>query len=200
MDQVLRIGLPIYFAVFFGVAFFWRSYVVWKETGINPYVLGKSDSAYDFLGFAYRLSLAMNFVVIVFYSFVPQYYEYIAPFRWLEVFPLQIFGLILIFATLVWIAIAQKQMGASWRVGIDKENDTALVNKGLFTVSRNPIFFGMRIAVVGFFLAIPNALTFCSMVLSDMLMQIQVRLEEEHLEKLHGERYLEYKRSVRRWI
>ncbi len=200
MDQVLRIGLPVYFAAFFGVAFFWRSYVVWKETGVNPYVLGRSDSAYDFLGFAYRLSLAMNFIAILFFSFVPDYYEYIAPIRWLEILPLQFFGLFLVFVTLVWIAIAQKQMGGSWRVGIDVKVKTDLVYKGLFTVSRNPIFFGMRIAVVGFFLAIPNGLTFCSMILSDMLMQIQVRLEEEHLEKLHGGKYLEYKKKVKRWI
>ncbi len=200
MEQVLRIGLPVYFAAFFGVAFVWRSYVVWKETGVNPYVLGRSDSAYDFLGFAYRLSLAMNFVAIFLYSFVPPLYGYIAPIRWLEILPLQVFGLILLFATLIWIAIAQKQMGGSWRVGIDIEVKTDLVYKGLFTISRNPIFFGMRIAVVGFFLAIPNALTFCSMILSDMLMQIQVRLEEKHLKKLHGGKYLDYKKKVRRWI
>ncbi len=196
----MRIGLPIYFVAFFAVGFFWRSYVVWKKTGVNPYVLGRSDSAYDYLGFAYRLSLAMNLIAIVFYSFIPTFYEHIAPIHWLEKLPTRIFGLFLLFATLLWIAIAQKQMGSSWRVGIDNENKTKLVNRGLFTISRNPIFFGMRIAVFGFFLALPNVLTFCSMVLSEVLMQIQVRLEEEHLEKLHGEKYLEYKRKVRRWI
>lgn len=200
MNQVLRIGLPVYFAAFFGVAFFWRSYVVWKETGVNPYVLGKSDSAYDFLGFAFRLTLAMNFVAILLYSFLPQFYEYIAPIKWLESIPVQIIGLILLFITLLWIAIAQKQMGASWRVGIDKERKTDLVLAGLYTVSRNPIFFGMRIAVVGLFLTIPSAITFCTMVLGDMLMQVQVRLEEEHLATLHGEKYLDYKGKVRRWI
>ena len=46
------------------------------------------------------------------------------------------------------------QMGKSWRIGIDTENKTDLVEKGLFTVSRNPIFFGMRMALFGFFLSL----------------------------------------------
>lgn len=200
IDKILQIALPIYFAAFFALAFFWRSYIVWKETGINPYVLGKSDSAYDFLGLAFRLTLALNFMAIVIFSFLPRFYEFIAPIKWLEIVPLQIFGLVLITAALVWIVIAQKQMQTSWRVGIDTENKTDLVYRGLFTISRNPIFLGMRLTVFGVFLAIPNALTFASMLLSDVLMQVQVRLEEEHLTKLHGENYLEFKRKVRRWL
>lgn len=31
----------------FRCGFFWRSYLVWNRTGINPYKLGKTDSAHD---------------------------------------------------------------------------------------------------------------------------------------------------------
>jgi len=50
-------------------------------------------------------------------------------------------------------------------------------------VSRHPNAFTLLLAVVGF-----------------MLVQIQVRLEEEFLSKTHGENYLHYKSSVRRFI
>jgi protein-S-isoprenylcysteine O-methyltransferase Ste14 len=53
---------------------------------------------------------------------------------------------------------------------------------------------------VGFFLTLPNAVTLLALVLGDVLMQIQVRLEEEFLRNSHGEDYEEYCRKVRRWI
>ena len=106
----------------------------------------------------------------------------------------------MILGSLIFIAIAQGQMGKSWRVGIDRENKTELVDVGLFQYSRNPIFLGMRFTGVGLFLLIPNALTLTTFVLGDILMQVQVRLEEEFLEGVHGERYTEFKKTVRRWI
>ena len=200
MEQVLRIGLPIYYVAFFGIAFFWRSYLVWKRTGINPYVFGKTDSAYDYIGVGYRFSLALGFVAIVVFSFLPGYYQYLAPLTWLETVPTQGIGLGLLIAALAFVAVAQGQMGRSWRVGIDLENKTELVNNGLFKISRNPIFLGMRVSGLGFFLAIPNALTFATLVMGEVLMQVQVRLEEEFLLDLHGEKYKEFKKKVRRWI
>ena len=91
-------------------------------------------------------------------------------------------------------------MGTSWRIGIDKENRTELVGKGIFTVSRNPIFLGMRVGLLAIFLIIPSAITLLALVLGDVLLQIQVRLEEEHLRNLHGEAYENYRGQVRRWI
>ncbi len=196
----MKIGLPVYYAAFFLFAFFLRSYVVWKQTGVNPYVFGRTDSAYDWVGVGFRWSLFLNFIAILFYSFIPSYYEFVGPLKWLEISWLQIVGIVLLFASLVWIAIAQAQMGASWRVGIDKKIKTDLVRRGFYKVSRNPIFLGMRFTGLGLFFAIPNAITFATFVMGDVLMQIQVRLEEEHLTNLHGASYLEFKKQVRRWI
>lgn len=200
MEELLKIGLPIYFAAFFVFAFFWRTYLVWKKTGVNPYVFGKADSPYEWVGFGFKVSLFLNFLAIFWYSFYPSFYEYIAPFKWLEVTALQLTGIVLLFSSLIWIAVAQAQMGTSWRVGIDREHDTDLVQNGLYKISRNPIFFGMRITGLGFFLAIPNAFTFATFVMGDVLMQVQVRLEEEFLFGKHGEKYEEFKNRVRRWI
>ncbi|MCB0370800.1 MAG: isoprenylcysteine carboxylmethyltransferase family protein, partial [Bdellovibrionales bacterium] len=71
---------------------------------------------------------------------------------------------------------------------------------GLFGVSRNPIFLGVIISYIGTFLIIPNLLSFCIMVLTIVILQVQVRLEEEYLIKIHGDEYDEYKNKVRRWI
>lgn len=200
MDDVLRIVLPLYLGAFFGIAFIWRSVAVWKQTGINPYVLGKTDNAHDFIGIVFRLTFVLIIAVITVFAFFSTFYQYAAPLVWLEHAAIKLIGLVLLVASLAWTATAQIQMGKSWRIGVDKKNRTELIENGLFSVSRNPVFFGMRVALWGFFLTLPNALTLLALVLGDVLMQIQVRLEEEFLQNLHGENYQDYRQRVRRWI
>jgi protein-S-isoprenylcysteine O-methyltransferase Ste14 len=185
---------------FFGTAFLWRSFLVWKRTGINPYVVGKTDKPIDFIENIYPVPVLLLIAVTIVFAFFPNVYQYATPIVWLENLIVKIIGLALMTFALVWTATAQMQMGKSWRIGIDTKNKTDLVEKGLFTVSRNPIFFGMRMALFGFFLTLPNAFTLLAIVLADVLMQIQVRLEEEFLQSAHGESYAEYCKRVRRWI
>lgn len=109
-------------------------------------------------------------------------------------------GFGLLAASLLWTVIAQLSLGKSWRIGIDTVNDTELVRVGVYRISRNPIFLGMRATLLGFFLVLPNAVTLAVVVLGEALIQIQVRLEEEFLAAKHGTRYAEYQRNTRRWL
>jgi protein-S-isoprenylcysteine O-methyltransferase Ste14 len=56
------------------------------------------------------------------------------------------------------------------------------------------------IANIGLFLVLPNAFTLLIISLSTISINTQVRLEEEFLEEEFGEKYLDYKSSVRRWF
>ncbi|MFN4252211.1 methyltransferase [Deinococcus sp.] len=75
--------------------------------------------------------------------------------------------------------VAQVQMGASWRIGLERAR-TALVQSGVFARSRNPIFLAMRLMLLGLFLAAPQAVTLTLLVVGEVLMQVQVRLEEAY--------------------
>lgn len=123
----LRYFLPLYFFVYVLVAFVWRSYLVWKRTGINPITFKSSDTAHDFIGRVFKLVF-------------------------------------------------------------------------VFGISRNPIFVGMMLTLLGLFLTLPNALTLLAFVLGVILIGVQVRLEEEYLAQIHPEAYLEYRQRVRRWL
>lgn len=79
-------------------------------------------------------------------------------------------------------------------------NHTDLVERGLYRRSRNPIYVGMLGALVSLALLVPNALTMTCAGVGFVLIQIQTRLEEEHLLGLHGAAYEAYRRRVRRWI
>ena len=97
------------------------------------------------------------------------------------------------------VALAQWQMGASWRVGIDTQR-TPLVTHGLFGVVRNPIFSGMALAALGLVLVTPSAWTATGWVFFAWVLALQVRLEEAHLLQLHGPAYAAYAARVGRFV
>jgi protein-S-isoprenylcysteine O-methyltransferase Ste14 len=91
-------------------------------------------------------------------------------------------------------------MAKSWRIGIDYSETTTLKTNGLFKVSRNPIFLGVVVSYLGTFLIIPNSLSLTILLVTYVVIQIQVRLEEEYLKTSHGKAYSDYMDDVRRWI
>lgn len=200
MENPLKYFLPVYLVMYFFAAFFWRSFVVWKRTGVNPLVFKGSDSAQDYIGQVFKLLFAAVVAAVVVYSISERLYQYLTPIIWLDRRWLQMAGVILLLSSLAWTVVAQAQMGESWRIGIDSEHQTPLVQRGVFGLSRNPIFLGMMLTLLGLFLVIPNALTLLIFVLGVVLIQIQVRLEEEFLAGTHGGDYTEYRRRVRRWL
>ena len=200
MAALLKIFLPIYFLLFFGLALFWRSYLAWKRTGINPYKLGSGDTVHDFVGKLFRLTLIGSALIVFTYSFLEGVYELLVPILWMKSSITAIIGIVLLVAALLWVLIAQIQMGDSWRIGIDEKSKSPLVQNGLFGVSRNPIFLGMLIMLIGMLLILPTAATLVITVLGFVLIHVQVRLEEAFLLEKYGQDYRSYQKRVRRWI
>lgn len=196
----MKIILLIYFLLFFGLAMILPTYRTWKSTGVNPYKLGSSDNAHDYIGKNFRLVMLVCFLVVIVFAFFPNVYQFLLPIPYLANNILIIVGEALLLIALVWVLIAQNHMQKSWRIGIDEDVKTELVQNGLFKISRNPIFLGMRLMLLGIFLIIPNAVTLVILITGELLIQIQVRLEEEFLTRTHGESYLVYQKQVRRWI
>lgn len=190
-----------YFVAYFLLAFVWRSVLVYRRTGLNPFVLPGGDDAYAYVGRAFKLvMLACTAVVLVLALAPPAAWAWLGPCVPLQHAGVAWLGWGLLLASLLWMLAAQAQMGASWRIGIDKQHATALVQHGLFRVSRNPIFLAMRVNLLGLFLVAPSAATLAILVAGEILMQVQVRLEELHLRALHGEAYERYQARVRRWL
>ncbi len=54
--------------------------------------------------------------------------------------------------------------------------------------------------LLGLFFVAPNVATLVFWVAGYLLLQIQVRLEEEFLKKKHGEAYEQYCQKVHRWL
>lgn len=196
-----RYFLLAYFAIHFAVTFFWRRWVVHRGTGINPVVLPSDDSTHGYVGNAFRAIAATVAVVVVVHTWWPGWLAYAGPMPWISEIPYaEAIGLALMILSLAWTAVAQAQMGGSWRIGVDRKIPTALVATGLFRISRNPIYLGLRVTLLGLFVVLPNAATFAALLCGEVMMQVQVRLEEAHLLELHGEAFEAYRSSVRRWL
>lgn len=196
----LKFYLPLYLVLYMMVAFVLPSYRTYKQTGINPITFGKTGNAHDYIGFVMKVLIALLFIAVFIYSFSDKAYQYLVPISYLMKEVFMIVGLILIHLSLLWISVAQYQMSNSWRIGIDENNKTELITKGLFSYSRNPIFLGMIISVTGIFFILPNAITFFLMLSTYIVIQIQIRLEEKFLEKQHGQEYLSYKQTTKRLL
>ncbi|MCZ4507420.1 isoprenylcysteine carboxylmethyltransferase family protein [Streptomyces sp. ActVer] len=97
--------------------------------------------------------------------------------------------------------IAQRAMGASWRVGVDQEERTTLVSRGPFARVRNPIFTAMAVTGLGLTLMVPNVLAIASLAALIIAVELQVRVvEEPYLRAMHGSAYLDYAAGAGRFI
>jgi protein-S-isoprenylcysteine O-methyltransferase Ste14 len=192
--------LLIYFVAFFLLAFVIRSVLVYRNTGINPLVLQRTQDAYGYVGMAFKVLMLGCAAVVTLLAFVPYASSWLGVIAPLEISSIKGLGWFCLLVSLLWMLIAQAQMGASWRIGIDSTNRTELVSKGLFSISRNPIFLATRVALLGFFLVAPNAATLALLAAAEVIIQVQVCLEEKHLLGLHGSAYEQYFSKVPRWL
>ena len=184
--------------LFFGISFVAKTIIVARRIKKNPLVLPQDESAYALVGNYFKLCLAGIFVYVILFPFLPE--SSFLPIDFLDVEFLKFSGLILMLLALIWTIAAQNQMKDSWRIGIDNDMKTELVTSGLFSISRNPVFLGMIVSLFGLFLVTPTAFSLLFLILGYVLIQVQIRLEEEFLYRQHGEKYLDYLIKVRRLI
>ncbi len=200
MKELLRIILPVYFILFFLLVFVVRSIIVAKKIGKSPVILPNNDTLFGLTSFYMKVVSASMFLYTLLYGFFPEWYPYFLPVVWLENDLLVYAGLAILTGSLIWIFISQGAMNKSFRIGIDENTKTDLVTNGIFSISRNPIYVGLISGFVGLFLVTPNAATLIFLLLIVLLIQVQVRLEEEYLTKMHGDDFLDYKKKVRRFL
>ena len=126
------------------------------------------------------------------------------------VFPLP-FGLaiglrvgVTVATALVGLALMGNAMGLFHRTGQDPKPWKAtpeVISTGIYRLTRNPMYLGMALlqAAIGVGLANAWILLLIPVVLV-IVYAAAIRHEEAYLERKFGEPYLDYKRSVRRWI
>lgn len=196
----MSIYLFLYYCIFLLALCIIPSYLTYKRTGINPFQFSKEESAINYVGKAYKMISFVAFITICINAFIPNMMIYSIPIQYLNINYLEWFGFALLHISFIWIFIAQRNMANEWRIGIDNKNKVNLITKGLFSISRNPIFLGVILIFLGLFLIIPNIVTAIIFFTGILIIQVQVRLEEEFLLKDLGGEYKIYLKKVKRWL
>ena len=198
-DAARGAAVLAYYAFLLAVIFVWPTWRLWRRERVNAFVLPTGDTPEGVIGIWFKgIILAVGAVLAAATLGVPG--SALGGLGWLDNVPAKVAGWMLLVGSLAWMAVAQAQMGRSWRIGIDHQGSPPLVGQGLFALSRNPIFLGLRLNLLGFVLVVPNAATVALAVAGEALMQVQVRLEEEHLSGTLGEPYARYRSRVPRWL
>jgi protein-S-isoprenylcysteine O-methyltransferase Ste14 len=169
-------------------AFGWRTWRQWKTTGDTGIRIGSDESTEERIaGGLFAVSLIAGLATTA-----------QAPVSR----PLmRRVGVSLMGAGLAGTLAAQLDLGQSWRIGVDSSEQTDLVTDGAFAVVRNPIFSAMSMFAVGACLALGTRSAQLAAAAMIAAVQAQVRLiEEPYLERIHGDRYVEYCNAVGRFV
>ncbi|MEY2527272.1 MAG: hypothetical protein QOE73_2043 [Verrucomicrobiota bacterium] len=93
-----------------------------------------------------------------------------------------------------------REMGKSWRLGIDPDEKTKLVFGGPYRFVRHPIYALSSVLVLGTLATTPTALMLVLALLHLFFLQIEARREEKYLVATHGHSYADYQKQVGRFV
>ncbi len=104
-------------------------------------------------------------------------------------------------AGLIFILIAQQQMGSAWRIGVDPDETTELITHGLFQYVRNPIYTGLFVGGLGFLMLSPAMFLLFGLLLGYIAIELFVRkVEEPYLQRQFGTAYQTWLNTTPRYF
>lgn len=188
----------IAYALYLALAFGLRSWLQARRTGSTGFkgISGRVGSAEWLAGVLFVVALVIGVAAPVL-----ALVGVVEPIGALDRAPVHIAGVVLFAAGLAATLAAQVAMGESWRIGVDRSEQTDLVTDGPFSIVRNPIFAAMLPASLGLALMVPSWVALVGLVALLVALELQVRVvEEPYLLRVHGRRYATYASKVGRFV
>ena len=111
-----------------------------------------------------------------------------------------IIGLIISSLGVLTFIVAMITMKDSWRAGIQSEEKTSLIKKGIYKVSRNPAFLDFDLMYIGLLIMFFNIVHLVFVLLAIILLHLQILEEEKFLINTFDDEYIDYKKKVNRYF
>jgi protein-S-isoprenylcysteine O-methyltransferase Ste14 len=201
---VAAVEVSRWFLAFFfsGVAVFYTTTILVKKQrgGRSPVIRGAPGSVHRVVHDIFAVFRALILIVCIARVPYPTIDRWLVPIPVLWQPALITTGNVLMLAAFVIIVLLHRGMGTAWRSGVDPVGPPRLMTSGAFSVSRNPMFLSVQAAQIGLFLSLPTLFTLICLIVGIAAIQVQVTLEERHLEAHCGEVYRAYKKRVPRWL
>lgn len=198
--RVVVIGVFVLFAIGPG---FLRRRLVEGRIGRDAMLMQPMDTAHGCAQILLAMTIQGFALLSAVYAGWPDLHAALPALGWPPGLPpdaWRALGAVLAYSGLAICWTAQGQMGTSWRFGPDREAPPALVTTGLFRFVRNPIYASMMLVVIGQVLLLDDAYALALGAVAIATLHMLVRLEEAFLREVHGEPYVEYLRTVPRFI
>jgi len=128
-------------------------------------------------------------------------FHWIIPIKQINIFPYNLTGILLmIFGIALSFAGSKKFKEEDTNIDTFKNPDKLLTD-GLFKYSRNPMYLGFAVALLGLVIVL-STITPCFFFLLFVLITDKwyIKFEETKLIEHFGDQFFEYKSKVRRWI
>lgn len=110
-------------------------------------------------------------------------------------------GIVVLAAGVAIALAASRQFAAVGTNIVPLTRSTSLVTSGAFALTRNPMYLGMVLALIGTALLLNRPLPWLVPVGFATLLYLRfIRHEEALMAQTFGDAYLQYKQRVRRWI
>jgi len=148
------------------------------------------------------LSIILVFIITMNFQVVIDFFFPVDPFI---PFPYNLCGLlvsVLGFALSIWANYGLLYIG---KIGLKAREPfhtpSTLVVEGPYRFSRNPIYLGAIMMILGLAILLSSLTLFIITIALFILFRVWfIRWEEKKLEEAFGQDYLEFKRRVRRWL
>jgi len=108
-------------------------------------------------------------------------------------------GAAFIVAGFVILISAYWTIGHSWRVGTDIRAPGPLVTRGIYRISRNPIYLFFHLYLLGSVLITGSIIVLACLLCQIVTVHWLIRYEERSLARIHGSRYVAYRRRTGRY-
>ena len=131
-------------------------------------------------------------IIFPIYFLLPQYAKIAAPYNWL--------GLLFV-GTGLYLNLSADRIMKKHGTPHKFEKSVYVIEEGVFKLSRNPMYLGMTVIILGFALISKNVVALISPLIFFFLMNmVFIPYEEAKMTRELGENYLKYREKVRRWI
>lgn len=192
-----------YLAIFFVVvAVFYAATIMVKttRTGQSPVTFGSPGSRHWLVHTTFRVFRLLIMAICLARLPYPQIDAWLVPIEALWLAPVLLTGNAMMLLSLVGLIHLHGEMGTQWRSGVPEDDTSTLITTGAFARTRNPMFILIQLAQLGFFFSLPTVFSLACLVVGIAAIQVQARIEEQHLAARHGEAYARYRKRVPRWL
>ena len=115
-------------------------------------------------------------------------------------FPYNLIGILIAFSGFILMG-KSRDLFKKHQTTLKIEKSNHLINEGIFSKTRNPMYMGMTILIFGFSIFSTNIIAlFLPFIFMTIVRLIFIKKEEQLMFDAFGQDYLEYKKKVRRWI